>query len=196
MLNDKLMKGTPFETKTLSTTEIGNVEVSEKMPTLAIEVKPETITSPIRRATVVEVPEEVPTLVANPEPIPEKSDAEPLKAATLDFEDEPKEDDMVIAYIKGEPVIGIFDPTTAEPPLTLEYDAPKYSYSKNTRRISRIMSSRTSPRFCLGQGIWIRAKTSISQKLAHDNQTDRQPRKSKDTRRYPSNTVSRISKGI
>jgi hypothetical protein len=34
----------------------------------------------------------------------EDSDEEPLSAATLESEDE-----MIIAYIKGEPVIGIFE---------------------------------------------------------------------------------------
>jgi hypothetical protein len=63
ILNDKLIKGTPFETKPLRTIEIDNVEVSERTPTLAIEDKPETMT---RKATVEEVPdEEAPTLVAD-----------------------------------------------------------------------------------------------------------------------------------
>jgi hypothetical protein len=63
IVNDKLMKGTPFETKPLRTIEIGNVEVSEKMPTLMIKDKPE-IT--MRKATIEEVPdEEAPTQVTD-----------------------------------------------------------------------------------------------------------------------------------
>jgi hypothetical protein len=63
IVNDKLMKGTPFEMKPLRTIEIRNVEVSEKMPTLAIKDKPKTT---MRKATVEEVPdEEVPTLVTD-----------------------------------------------------------------------------------------------------------------------------------
>jgi hypothetical protein len=172
------MKGTPFETKTLSTIEIDNVEVSEKMPTLVIEIKPE-IASPIRKATIVEVPEEVPTLVANPEPIPEKSDVEPLKVATLDFEDELTEDDMVIAYIKGEPVIGIFE--KKDTPLTKEHNYPNYGYAKSSLGIRRISTSIRSARYTLGQDVWIRAKTSISQQLAHDNaETNPEKKKSLD----------------
>jgi hypothetical protein len=36
-LNNKLTKGTPFEAKPLRTIKIGDVEVSEKAPTLPIE---------------------------------------------------------------------------------------------------------------------------------------------------------------
>jgi hypothetical protein len=165
-LNDNLMKGTPFETKTLSTIEIGNVEVSEKMPTLAIENEPE-FTPPIRKVTVVEVPEEVLTLVTDPEPITKKSDEEPLKAATLDFKVEPEEDELVITYIKGEPVIGIFK--KKDTPLTKEHDYPNYSYAKNSLGIRRISTSIRSARYTFGQDTWIRAKMSISQQLAHDN---------------------------
>jgi hypothetical protein len=63
IVNDKLMKGTPFETKPLRTIEIDNVEVSEKMPTLTIKDKLKTT---MRKATVEEVPDkEAPTLVAD-----------------------------------------------------------------------------------------------------------------------------------
>jgi hypothetical protein len=62
-LNDKLTKGMPFEMKPLKTIEIGNVEVSEKTPTLTIKDKPEIM---MRKATIEEVPdEEAPTLVAD-----------------------------------------------------------------------------------------------------------------------------------
>jgi hypothetical protein len=133
MLNNKLTKGTPFATKPLRAVEIDNVEVPEKAPTLAIEDKPKTTT---RKATIEEVPdEEAPTLVTNQqlisdaiiEEIPplitdsEDSDEEPLNVATLESEDE-----MIITYIKGEPIIGIFE--RKDTLFTRDHDYPKYDY--------------------------------------------------------------------
>jgi hypothetical protein len=172
-LNDKLTKGTPFETKPLRMIEISNVEVSEEAPTLTIEDKPKTM---IRKATVEEVPdEEAPTLVADRQPISdaiieeipplminsEDSNEEPLNAATLESEDE-----MIIAYIKGEPVIGIFE--KKDTLFTRDHDYPKYDYNKNSSGIRWISTSNRSARYTFGQDMWIRAKTSISQQLTHD----------------------------
>jgi hypothetical protein len=140
-LNDKLTRGTPFETKPLRTIKIGNVEVSEKALTLTIKDKPEIITT--RKATVEEVlDEEAPTLVADRQPISdtiieeipplvidsEDSDEEPLSVATLESEDE-----MIITYIKGEPVIGIFE--KKDTLFTGDHDYPKYDYTKNSSGI-------------------------------------------------------------
>jgi hypothetical protein len=139
-LNDKLTKGTPFETKPLRMIKIGNVEVSEKTPTLTIKEKPVITT---RKATVEEVPdEEAPTLVADQqlisntiiEEIPplvidsEDSNEEPLNAATLESENE-----MIIAYIKGEPVISIFE--KKDTLFTGDHDYLKYDYNKNSSGI-------------------------------------------------------------
>jgi hypothetical protein len=183
ILNDKLAKGTPFETKPLRTIEIDNVEVPERAPTLAIEDKPKTTT---RKATVEEVPdEEAPTLAVSQQPISdviieeipplvtdsEDSDEEPLNAATLESEDE-----MIIAYIKGEPVIGIFE--RKDTLFTRDHDYPKYDYDKNSSGIRRISTSIRSKRYTFGQDTWIRAKTSISQQLAHDK-ADSNPEKKK-----------------
>jgi hypothetical protein len=182
ILNDKLTKGTPFEVKPLKTIEIDNEEVPEKVPTLAIADKPETTT---RKATVEELPdEEAPTLVVNQqlisdaiiEEIPplvvdsEDSDEEPLNAATLESEDE-----MIIAYIKGEPVIGIFE--KKDTLFTGDHDYPKYNYDKNSSGIQRISASIRSKRYTFGQDAWIRAKTSISQQLAHDKADFNQEKK-------------------
>jgi hypothetical protein len=139
-LNDKLTKETPFEMKSLRTIEISNVEVSEKTPTLMIEDKSETVT---RKATVEEVPdEEAPTLVADQHLISdaiieeisplvidsEDSNEEPLNVATLESEDE-----MIITYIKGEPVIGIFK--KKDTLFTGDHDYLKYDYIKNSSGI-------------------------------------------------------------
>jgi hypothetical protein len=135
-LNNKLTKGTPFKVKPLRVVKIDNVEVSEKTPTLTIKDKPE-IT--IRKATIEEVPdEEAPTLVVNQQPISdaiieeipplvmdsENSNEELLNAATLESEDE-----MIIAYIKGEPIISIFE--KKDTLFTRDYDYLKYHYNKN-----------------------------------------------------------------
>jgi hypothetical protein len=142
-LNNKLTKGTPFKMKPLKTIEISNVEVSEKMPTLTIKDKPEITT---RKATVEEVPdEEALTLVADQylisdtiiEEIPplvidsEDSDEELLNAATLESEDE-----MIIAYIKGEPVISIFE--KKDTLFTRDHNYLKYDYGKNSSGIRQI----------------------------------------------------------
>jgi hypothetical protein len=58
---------------------------------------------PISRAII----EEIPPLVNDSE----DSDEEPLKAVTLEL-DEIEEDEMIITYIKGEPIIGIFEKKT------------------------------------------------------------------------------------
>jgi hypothetical protein len=183
ILNDKLMKGTPFETKPLRMIKIGDVEVSEKTPTLTIKDKPEVT---IWKATVEEVPDkEVPTLVANRqlisdtiiEEIPplaidsEDSNEEPLNAATLESEDE-----MIVAYIKGEPVIGIFE--RKDTLFTRDHDYPKYDYGKNSSGIQWISTLIRSTWYTFGQDTWIRAKTSISQQLAHDK-ADSNPEKKK-----------------
>jgi hypothetical protein len=182
-LNDKLTKGTPFETKPLRTIKIGNVEVSEEAPTLTIEDKPKTM---IRKATVEEVPdEEVLTLVADRqlissaivEEIPplvidsEDSNEELLNVVTLESEDE-----MIIAYITGEPVIGIFEKKNTL--FTRDHNYPKYDYGKNSSGIQQISTSIRSARYTFGQDTWIRAKMSISQQLAHDK-ADSNPEKKK-----------------
>ena len=114
----------------------------------------------IPRASIEEVPEE-------------EEQQEPPKMTLAEEETPPKEiritdDELLIAYVKGEPVVGIFEPQRT--PLTEEYDEPKYCYSKKTATISRITTSKDSPRYSFGQNVWIRAKTSISQRLAHEQE--------------------------
>jgi hypothetical protein len=153
--------------------KISNEEVSEETPTLTIEDKPEVMT---RKATIEEVPdEEALTLVVNRQPISdaiieeipplvidsEDSDEEPLSGVTLESEDE-----MIITYIKGEPIISIFE--KKDTLFTRDHDYPKYDYTKNSSGIRQIKTSIRSARYTFGQDAWIRAKTSISQQLAHD----------------------------
>jgi hypothetical protein len=62
--------------------------------------------------------------------------------ADLCHDDKIDSNKLIIAYIKGEPVIGIFKP--ANDPLTIEFDKPRYSYSRDSRTISRLTKSSTS----------------------------------------------------
>jgi hypothetical protein len=58
----------------------------------------------------------------------EDSDEEPLNAATLESEDE-----MIIAYIKGEPIISIFERNDTL--FTGDHNYLKYNYDKNSSGI-------------------------------------------------------------
>jgi hypothetical protein len=58
----------------------------------------------------------------------EDSNEEPLNAATLESEDE-----MIITYIKGEPVIGIFE--KKDTLFIGDHDYSKYDYNKNSSGI-------------------------------------------------------------
>jgi hypothetical protein len=103
--------------------------------------------------------------------VSEDSDEELLNAATLESEDE-----MIIAYIKGEPVISIFE--KKDTLFTGDHNYPKYDYNKNSSGIQQINTSVRSAQYTFGQDAWIRAKTSISQQLAHDK-ADSNPEKKK-----------------
>jgi hypothetical protein len=111
--------------------------------------------------------EEMPPLVIDSE----DSDEELLNAATLESEDK-----MIIAYIKEEPIIGIFE--KKDTLFTGDHDNLIYEYGKNSSGIQRISTSIRSKRYTFGQDAWIRAKTSISQQLAHDK-ADSNPEKKK-----------------
>jgi hypothetical protein len=91
----------------------------------------------------------------------ENSNEELLNAATLESEDK-----MIIAYIKEEPIISIFE--KKDTLFTGDHDYPKYDYTKNSSGIRRIKTSIRSARYTFGQDTWIRTKTFISQQLAHD----------------------------
>jgi hypothetical protein len=120
----------------------------------------------IKKAFIEEVPDEdsAPSLKAEPEP----QNTEPVPPLIPDFEaPEAEDEEILIAYIKGESVIGIFG--QEEAPFTDELDHPMYYYSKGQSRINRVTKSTHSTRFHFGQNIWINAKTSVSQQLTHDS---------------------------
>ena len=89
-----------------------------------------------------------------------------LVESTLKKPEELAHDELLIAYIRGEPVLGIFEPKK-EVLITEEFRKPTYFMKKNTLGLNRIPKSSQSARYCFGTDTWIRAKTSISQSLAH-----------------------------
>jgi hypothetical protein len=83
---------------------------------------------------------------------------------------EPGDGEVLLAYITGEPVIGAF--TAEEPPLTKEHDETPPTYQKG-KGISRLTRSRSTGRLVYSNMAFIRAKTTISQKLAHEKEGDK-----------------------
>jgi len=83
----------------------------------------------------------------------------------------PDRDDLIIDYVRGEPVIGIFKPE--QNPFTEEYFGPWIGYSWSEKWINRIIKAQGSACYCHGQSVWIREKTSISQSLEHASGKDK-----------------------
>jgi len=83
----------------------------------------------------------------------------------------PDGDDLIITYVRGELVIGIFKPE--QTPLAKEYFESWIGYSRSEKRISWIIKAQGSAHYCHGQSIWIRAKTSVSQTLEHASGKDK-----------------------
>jgi gag-polyprotein putative aspartyl protease len=111
------------------------------------------------KATVEEIPDEeaIPEMLPDTEPIgpqdhPKESaqptsplpseEVTPLSTKETTLE-EITDDKLLITYIRGEPVIGIFEP--AKTPLTKEYKEPLYSYSTKKAMISQLVKSNNSP---------------------------------------------------
>jgi hypothetical protein len=111
------------------------------------------------KATVEEIPDEetIPETLPDAKPIgpqdhPEKptqptsplptEEVTPLPTGEVTPE-EITDDELVIVYIWGEPVIGIFEPVKTL--LTKEYKEPLYSYSTKKAMISWLIKSNDSP---------------------------------------------------
>ena len=91
------------------------------------------------RETQGVLPPQIRILRASVEEVPKEELQEPLKTASTTGETflgeiKIKDDELLIAYIRGEPVVKVFEPQKT--PLTEEYDKPKYSYSRKTAKIS------------------------------------------------------------
>ena len=110
---------------------------------------------------------------ASVEEVPEEEEQQkllPKPQATVPTEEMPPErieiaDKLLIAYIRGEPVVRIFK--LWETPFTEEYSEPRYSYSREMAKISWITTSKDSTQYSFSQSVWIWAKTLVSQHLAH-----------------------------
>jgi len=83
----------------------------------------------------------------------------------------PNRDDLIIAYIRGELVIGIFEPE--QTPLAEKYFESRIGYSRLEKRVNQVIKAQGSARYCHGQSVWIRAKTSVSQTLEHASGKDK-----------------------
>jgi len=64
----------------------------------------------------------------------------------------PDRDDLIIDYVRGEPVIGIFKPE--QNPFTEEYFGPWIGYSWSEKWINRIIKAQGSACYCHGQSVW------------------------------------------
>ena len=102
---------------------------------------------------------DVTRLVQEPEP-----PKEPVPTELPEFDDPDMEPvDLLLAYIHGEPVVGIFD-RTQESPLTKEHlDASDLAPPLDIRRTT---PWRDSTRFSFGQSRWIRAKINPAMEMA------------------------------
>jgi gag-polyprotein putative aspartyl protease len=107
-------------------------------------------------------------------PSPETSTPR-TEEADLCHDDKINNDELIIAYIRGEPIISVFK--LANDPLTTESDEPHYSYSHNTQMISRLIRLSTSPCYSFSSTVHICTKTLVSQKLAHDSEKDQEDKK-------------------
>jgi hypothetical protein len=115
------------------------------------------------------------TLEPHDKPTAEQSLSLPLEEDNLHLCDEIADDELLIAYVRGKPVIGIF--RSEEPPLTTEFEESKFSYSQTTGKVSHLMKSPSSSRYRFSSAVHIRAKTSVSQKLAHESKKDQEANK-------------------
>ncbi|GBE88478.1 Transposon Tf2-6 polyprotein [Sparassis crispa] len=80
--------------------------------------------------------------------------------------DQLDDDDLVISYIAGEPVIGIFEPIRKESPLTNEETGTAVFTIRRGPTIGRMTHSTRSPLFCNAQNTVFYKPSSKSQELA------------------------------
>ncbi|GBE89865.1 Transposon Ty3-G Gag-Pol polyprotein [Sparassis crispa] len=89
-------------------------------------------------------------------------DNPPLEPSTDQFDD----DDLVVSYIAGEPVIGIFKPIRKESPLTNEGTGTTVITIRRGPTIGRMTHSTRSPLFCSTQNTVFYKPSSKLQELA------------------------------
>jgi hypothetical protein len=86
---------------------------------------------------------------------------------------DPEDEDLLIAYIRGEPTIGIFKATPS--PLTDEHTKTEYTCIRR-QTLSRFTQEKRTLRYIPNQNVWIRAKTSVSQTLEHQKKDNAPPK--------------------
>ena len=105
---------------------------------------------------------------------------EPPSATSVsdEGEEELEPDDLLIAYIHGEPVIGIFN-DTSEDPLTTEHRTTDNGPEVAT--IGRVVPLKGSKRFSYGQRCWIRAKINPAMEMAQKQYAETGPKTTETT---------------
>ena len=95
--------------------------------------------------------------------IPDRSETlEDICATLLEPEEELKDDEILLAYTQGEPILGIMDP--GKQPLSHEYKEPRYKRTQKGANIfiGRITINHQSARYSFAQNVWIQAKSTPS----------------------------------
>ncbi|GBE87281.1 hypothetical protein SCP_1005280 [Sparassis crispa] len=95
-----------------------------------------------------------------------RNDTEPDDPPSETPMDQLDDDDLVISYIAGEPVIGIFEPIRKESPLTNEETETTVFTIRRGPAIGRMTHSTRSPLFCNAQNTVFYKPSGKSQELA------------------------------
>ena len=153
---------------TLSTTPL----VQKRPKTTVEDVQDEDAPQAHPACTVADV--DVARPVQEPEP-----PREPVPTELPEFDDPDMEpDDLLLAYIHGEPVVGIFD-RTQESPLTKEHlDASDLAPPLNIRCTT---PWRDSTRFSFSQSRWIHAKINLVMEMAQRQYAEEGPKTTEST---------------
>ena len=93
-----------------------------------------------------------------------------MKSVNLEELPDLEEGELLIAYLKGEPIIGILE--HGRSPLTKEFEEPTFSYSPRTGKISHLATFSNTRKYSFTSNVHICMKTSVSQTLAHGSEKD------------------------
>jgi len=105
--------------------------------------------------------------------IPDRSETlEDICATLLEPEEELKDDEILLAYTQGEPILGIMDP--GKQPLSHEYKEPRYKRTQKGANIfiGHITVNHQSARYSFAQNVWIQAKSTPSQQFGHKDKKE------------------------
>lgn len=130
-----------------------------------VQFKDTTGTINKRKTTVEDIPEVRQETIPRVDPKPEPAHITPTAVDTME---DIELDDLLVAYIRGEPVVGIFSPGE-EDQLSSDITEP-HGHNKPLD-IGHITHWTNSVRFSYGQQRWIRAKINPSMELAQKQHT-------------------------